>query len=625
MKLGAMSNSGKARAFTILALVAAALAVALVASPAWAADFTVTKTDDANDGTCDADCSLREAITAANAAAGRDTVNVPAGTYTLSIEGAGEQANATGDLDITEEVDIVGAGARTTKVDANEIDRVFHEVTSGAAPTVISGLTITRGWGHGGGGGDPKGGGVASADKLTLREVAVDGNRALFGGGVYSTGEMLIQRSTVRNNFGIDNGGGVFNSGIRMTIDNSTIAKNNANGDGGGFYENIATRSTIKNSTFADNTAGYSGSDTGVGGGLASLAGATFKNTIVARNTDDAASNADNCQVNDSAGTVSEGYNLEDANSCEFDQATDDIAAPDLGTLANNGGPTDTIALLVGSPAIDTGSADVAQDQRGVTRPKDGDGNGSSIDDRGAFELQAASPSPQCSDKADNDTDGQTDFPNDPGCDSATDDTESPDPPAAKNDLYDVLEDATLTVSPPGVLSNDTGGTGPLSVAAPRPTSGPSNGTLTLDANGSFVYKPNSNFAGTDSFTYKATDGSTQSNTATVTINVNAVADDCTIRGTEGNDVLLGTPGGDVICALGGNDEADGGGGNDIVRGGTGIDDLSGGLGADKLYGEGGSDTLDASDGVKKNDLADGGTGVDTCSADKGDKKVSCP
>ena len=75
----------------------------------WAATFTVTKTADTNDGICDGDCSLREAIIAANANPGADTIILPAGIYTLTIPGTGEQAAATGDLDITQPVTISGA------------------------------------------------------------------------------------------------------------------------------------------------------------------------------------------------------------------------------------------------------------------------------------------------------------------------------------------------------------------------------------------------------------------------------------------------------------------------------------------------------------------------------------
>ena len=117
--------------------------------------------------------------------------------------------------------------------------------------------------------------------------------------------------------------------------------------------------------------------------------------------------------------------------------------------------------------------------------------------------------------------------------------------PVANPDSYSVGEDGTLNVVAAGVLANDTDADGnPLSVVAtPRPVSGPSNGILTLNANGSFTYAPNANFNGSDSFTYKATDGSAQSSAATVSISVTAVNDQPlavrrrnTIDGTEDTD-----------------------------------------------------------------------------------------
>ena len=95
----------------------------LLPSQALAATYTVTKTTDTADGSCNADCSLREAVIAANATpSGTDTIVVPAGTYSLTLDGAGENLAETGDLDLTgEHVDIVGAGVGLTVVDAGEM------------------------------------------------------------------------------------------------------------------------------------------------------------------------------------------------------------------------------------------------------------------------------------------------------------------------------------------------------------------------------------------------------------------------------------------------------------------------------------------------------------------------
>jgi VCBS repeat-containing protein len=97
------------------------------------------------------------------------------------------------------------------------------------------------------------------------------------------------------------------------------------------------------------------------------------------------------------------------------------------------------------------------------------------------------------------------------------------DAPTAAADAYSTAEDTALTVATPGVLGNDTDPDGdPLSAWV---GAGPSHGTLTLDADGSFVYTPDANYNGPDSFTYRASDGSLESNLATVTITVTAVND----------------------------------------------------------------------------------------------------
>jgi hypothetical protein len=94
------------------------------------------------------------------------------------------------------------------------------------------------------------------------------------------------------------------------------------------------------------------------------------------------------------------------------------------------------------------------------------------------------------------------------------------DPPVAANESYSVLQDSVLTVAAPGLLANDTDvDSGSLTAVL---VSAPTSGTLSLNANGSFTYTPNPGFSGPDSFTYKANDGSLDSNVATASVTVKA-------------------------------------------------------------------------------------------------------
>ncbi|MDH3967696.1 MAG: Ig-like domain-containing protein, partial [Rhodospirillales bacterium] len=137
------------------------------------------------------------------------------------------------------------------------------------------------------------------------------------------------------------------------------------------------------------------------------------------------------------------------------------------------------------------------------------------------------------------------------------------DPPVAVDDSYATDEDVALNVAAPGVLGNDSDPDGDP-ITAVLGTSGPTNGSVTLNADGSFDYTPNADFNGSDSFTYVANDGQVDSNVATVTITVNAVNDppvavddayttdedvalNVTVPGVLGNDT---DPEGDPITAV---------------------------------------------------------------------------
>lgn len=201
------------------------------------ADFTVTKLTDSADGACDSDCSLREAIIAANDSPGADVVHLAvAGTYELSIPGAHEGASATGDLNVRDDLTIIGQGPGATIIDANGIDRVF---SLGANTVVISGVTIMGGSPPNGGGG-----GISSSNTdLTLSNVAVISNSAVLyggaGGGIRVQGDdgvlTMDENSILARNEAYGGGGAAIVEGARATLDVGRIVSNSAY-LGGGMY-----------------------------------------------------------------------------------------------------------------------------------------------------------------------------------------------------------------------------------------------------------------------------------------------------------------------------------------------------------------------------------------------------
>lgn len=382
---------------TVSVLLAAVACSALLIAPSLAqanTPLTVTKTADTNDGACNTDCSLREAITAANAAAGDDTISLPAGLYTLNRTGAGENLNDTGDLDIANNgsVTITGAGARTTTINGNATDRVL-DVQSGANLSA-SGLTITNGKV----GTTENGGGIRNNGSLTLTDAAVSENLAgdagtcnSRGGGIAgdSATALVLTRVAVIGNQASCDGGGIDTDLGTFTATDSTIAGNtmlNSNAGGAGLDFDTAGTVQFSNDTIAFNTNTNNLRPAGV---WMNTTGFTFENTIIAANT------PNDCLGGDSATVTTP--SLDSDSNCFTGSGAIHSTSPMLAAAANNGGPTDTVALLAGSPAIDQGnSSGVTVDQRGLPRPFDFSGvanpAGGDGADIGALELQQACP-----------------------------------------------------------------------------------------------------------------------------------------------------------------------------------------------------------------------------------------
>jgi CSLREA domain-containing protein len=356
---------------------------AFVPTGSQAAGFiTVNSTLDelGNDG----QCTLREAVIAANtdkssgkksgecpAGNGSDTIELPAGTYLLTRTDSGnEDSSSTGDLDIRGDLTIQGQGAQVTFIQAVDFkDRLIH-VLEGRAQ--ISGVTLSAGNVTG------SGGAMFNLSELTLLSSAITGNRASEnGGGVYNApgATFTLQDSTLADNHAGADGGALADGGGTISVTNSTLSGNTAGGLGGGLAN--AGSALLESTTLANNQSASGG------GGLAALSGTlTSHNILLADNLDLSASSPD-C-----SGTLaSQGYNLiGDTSGCSLPgSSTGDLLdlAPLLGSLADNGGGTQTQALLTGSPAIDAGDNlnCPASDQRGVQRPQ------GAACDIGAFEV----------------------------------------------------------------------------------------------------------------------------------------------------------------------------------------------------------------------------------------------
>ena len=221
MKVNVSSQVRRRRGGLLLALLAALGGLVWLmtqADVALAANFTVTRFDDPTPNGCLAgDCSLREAIIAANTTAGADLIFLPAGNFALTLAGTGEDAAATGDLDILETVTIIGSGAGAT-IDAGGIDRVFHVIGGGGAP-------------------------VVTFSKLTIRGGALTtAGAAGSGGGIRNDGgTVILSYSVVRNNSvtpgysDCGGGGGIFNDAGSVTLSNSSAIGNTSDSFGGGI------------------------------------------------------------------------------------------------------------------------------------------------------------------------------------------------------------------------------------------------------------------------------------------------------------------------------------------------------------------------------------------------------
>ncbi len=401
-------ESGRGRLLSVDKLAALTLALSIVfaqvgfgvGTASASATFVVNSTADVvdlvpGDGACDTgntigsdpECTLRAAVQEANTLAGTDTITVPAGTYTLTITGNEDSATA-GDLDVSDSVIVVGAGAGITFIDGAAADGAFE--IRGSATVTISRLTIQ----NSGGSNFSSGVHVNAGTSATLDSIVISGGT--YSPAIYNSGTLDILDSRLTGNVSTFNGGGIFTAGP-TTISDTLIDNNSTNANGGGIYVGGAGGVSLTNVTLSGNSASVGGglyneydidlvnatvtlNSAIQSGGLHDNGGATttLLNTIVAGNT---GGNPDGNGSFDSLG-----YNIIGVVGGSTGWVGTDRTGvdPQLQALADNGGPTPTHALTAGSEAIDNGTASSAPatDQRGVSR----DGS----PDIGAYEYEAA-------------------------------------------------------------------------------------------------------------------------------------------------------------------------------------------------------------------------------------------
>jgi len=418
--------------------------------------LTVTTT--ADETVDDGNCSLREAIQAANTNAAVDAC--PAGdavssdTISFAVSGT---VTLTAQLEVSATDPLVIDGDGTVIIEGGG-HRVLNVAAGGEVELVD--ISLAGGWADAGAGISNAGtltmtdssltssmttgtyacgAGILNTGTLTIIRSTISSNYSTYhtGGGICNLGELTIEDSTLSGNTASHDGGAIHNSGT-ATITNSTLSGNTATYSGGGVYNYTGTlalatttvndnhalygaglfnhasgTATITNSTLSGNVAGYDGGgiynqghmaiyNATITGNGAQFGGGikgdglwlALRNTLLAGNS--ASVNGPDCYAMTAA---SGGYNLiEDTAGCGISVGTGDLrnVESDLGPLQDNGGPTDTHALMADSLAVDAGNPagcvnglgdELVTDQRGFVRPVDGDGDMQAVCDIGAYEL----------------------------------------------------------------------------------------------------------------------------------------------------------------------------------------------------------------------------------------------
>ncbi len=361
-----------------------------------AADFNVNSLNDAPDDGCTtaADgCTLRDAITDAEGNGQPDQI-------TFSV---------TGSILLNSSLPIITKATTITGPAPDASALAIRGNAMGSSATILpviadDGVTVrierieiadARATGFAGGGISKSG-----AGSLVLDSVVLFDSDSAEGGAVYNgEGDVSIRNSLLQSNRSGDFGGAIVSAAATTEVINSTLTGNSAKQFGGAIAAVTGSGLAVRSSTITGNTANSDDNTSGDGGGIyVNAALVAVENTILAGNMVGAGALANNGQC--SGNFLTSPYNLRSAEDagCNGFTGAGNLVDPDpgLGTLSSNGGPTQTIALLASSPAIDAGNPDPlaaercpTTDQRGLPRF-----GGAGRCDIGAFEVQPSPPSP---------------------------------------------------------------------------------------------------------------------------------------------------------------------------------------------------------------------------------------
>jgi CSLREA domain-containing protein len=595
-----------------LLIVLATLALAFPTTDAEAATFVVTKTADTDDGVCDADCSLREAIFAANSSVA-PKIQLSPGLYELT-------QSAAGPLTPTMSMTIEGSGAGAVVAGgaswAHPVFRFFNSVIAvtlrdltirngsvpNATPDDMGGgirvgqlvnLTLDRVVVEQNDAAD-RGGGISidPGATVTLVDSVIRSNSSADAAGIYNTGTLIANGSSITDNQATSTGGGLYN--LHVFELNSTRVAGNSATSGAGIYSNnptsdiaeitdshvdanIASNSSaglwnalgtteVEDTSFAANRASAAGGGVGVTNGLvtvarsvlrdntASTGGGAFVNSGSLRLTDSTVSG------NAATGNGG-GVHVQNGASASITRTTigNNRADSDLGTDGDGGGlfvGAATVFLLASILAdnIDQSSAGNVHDDCSGT-----------VASQGVNVIEDAT-----------------------GCSGLSGSDENADPQMSPLAFHGgPTQTHAIPAGSPAVgnlSSGDPACAGETDQrGVPRPIDG-----------------------GCESGAYEFVECND------LVVNVVGTEANDTITGTDGPDAVLALGGNDTVSTLGGDDTVCAGSGNDIVRGGDGNDKLSGEAGADRLFGEAGTDTLN---GGLNRDRCIGGRDRDTFAA----------